>query len=193
MEVKRPRKAHRQVDTNKCTYTENINKRNRERSTKKWRVEEQFITKPLTCTTKMTMPMVPSRCLLSSSHSSTFSKQPWDEAQACEDKTTTREKCISHAAGESRPFHLPPVLGHPNHPVHAFPLECIPCIWDIPSVEYTTRWGVKTGEWPMSGDFYMQTYGPHILLNVLPPWFIQGSLTGREVGVGGKLRGGAPS
>lgn len=43
----------------------------------KWRRKEQSIIEPLTCTTKMTMPMVPSMCLLSSSHSSTFSKQPW--------------------------------------------------------------------------------------------------------------------
>lgn len=43
---------------------------------KNCRRKEQFITKTPTCTTKMTMPIVPSRCLLSSSHSSTFSKQP---------------------------------------------------------------------------------------------------------------------
>lgn len=53
-------------DTDKCTQGKGHLKE----------MQKPYITEPPTCTTKMTMPIVPSRCLLSSSHSSTFSKQP---------------------------------------------------------------------------------------------------------------------
>ena len=108
--------------------------------------------------------MVPSRCLFSSSHSSTFSKQPWKETRACED---TIKKCalsvweenFDTRAGELSWSVQSPRKTRPS--TSRFSWKYAFLTWDIPSDEWNTRWGVKRSELPMSDDFYMHTYWPY--------------------------------
>lgn len=120
MVAQRPLDAHilfyfllvaRQADTNKCNETQSKKKNTGGKisgtEAKPRRRKEQFLTP--TCTTRMTMPMVPSRCLLSSSHSSTFSKQPLNGTKACENVHFLKEMCS---------FSVPEESCH--HPVRTF-------------------------------------------------------------------------
>lgn len=81
-------RRQRYTDTSTCKHihkeaqVHKQKKSNREKERARTGERRNQIDKQqLTCTTKMTMPMVPSMCLLSSSHSSTFSKQPCEGQQ----------------------------------------------------------------------------------------------------------------
>ena len=73
---KKKNSPDRQTQTNARRHKANRRKTGEENKWGGWRRKEQFIIEPPTCTTKMPIPMVPTMCVLSSTHSPLFQNQP---------------------------------------------------------------------------------------------------------------------